>query len=81
MAEQSCGSATPEVRQSPPGRLPSWGGDGAEPGQALVSLTPAECSVRVLKRRGFSGLARLSEELARSSPVLSNTKRTSLENV
>lgn len=30
--------------------------------------------MHVLKRRGFSGLARLAEELARSSPVLTNTR-------
>lgn len=74
MAERSHGFATPAVRQSSPGRLPSWGGDGVEPGQALVALTQAECSMHVLKRHGFSGFARLSEELARSSPVLSNTR-------
>lgn len=30
--------------------------------------------MHVRKRRGFSGFARLPEELARSSPVLSNTR-------
>lgn len=48
------------------------------PGQALVALTRAECSMHVLKRCGFSGFARLSEELARSSPVLSNTRELPL---